>query len=469
MTNELQHSNPSISDSRFFSRTVTAALAAGILLCFAAISAQSQQTEATKPPTFSVLYAFKGGADGVGPGIGIAPSNLALDARGNVYGTTAYGGDLTSLDCTYGGCGVVFKVDRGGNESVLHTFTYVPDGANPVAGVIRDEEGNLYGTTYEGGIAGTVCSSCGTIFKLDRAGHETLLYNFSGTPDGFTPAGGVVRDSEGNFYGTTQFGGVSATGSICASTSAGCGTVFKLDRTGKETVLHSFSDAPDGSQPLGGLVRDEEGNLYGTTPYGGTSFTNGVVFKLDRTGKETILYTFTGLADGGQPTGGLTRDPDGTLYGTTSIGGLYENGVVFKLSPQGKFSVLYTFTGGADGGNPYGTLVRDGSDLYGTTYNGGIYTTDDDSFNGVVFKLDATGKETVVYSFEGLTDGSNPNGNLTLDAEGNLYGTTQFGGDLANQAAPCYGFGCGVVFKIGLHEKCDERANKGESLQSRSQ
>ena len=467
MTNELQHSNLSTSVSRFFSRILMAALAAGVLLFSAAISAQSQQTEATKPPTFSVLYAFKGGADGVGPGIGIAASNLALDGDGNVYGTTFDGGELSSSYCSFGGCGVVFKVDRAGNESVLHTFTGPPDGAGPLAGVIRDEEGNLYGAAYDGGLEGSVCNGCGTIFKIDRAGNETSLYNFSGTPDGISPAGVVIRDSEGNFYGTTQFGGASAPGSVCSSTSFACGTVFRLDRTGKETVLHSFSDGADGSGPQAGLVRDEEGNLYGTTPYGGTSG-NGVVFKLDPAGKETILYTFTGLTDGGAPFGGLTRDSDGTLYGMTSEGGLDGNGVIFKLNPHGKFSVLYSFTGGADGGVPYGTLVRDGSDLYGTTYFGGIYTAFQGDFNGVVFKLDATSKETVVYSFGGLADGANPNGNLTVDAEGNLYGTTQFGGDLANQASPCYGFGCGVVFKIALHDKCDESANKSEILQSRS-
>jgi uncharacterized repeat protein (TIGR03803 family) len=211
---------------------------------------------------------------------------------------------------------VVFKLDSTGHETVLHSFKG-PGGANPHGGLRRDSEGNLYGATESGG-----ASNYGVVFKLDSSGHETLLYSFAGPPaDGGSSGAGLVRDSAGNLYGTTGFGGAVRRD----------GVVFKVDSTGHETVLHSFA-GPDGANPQAGLVRDSAGNLYGVTPNGGAS-NRGVVFKLDSTGNESVLHSFAGPADGAYPEGDLIRDLTGNLYGTTPLGGASNLGVVFKVAP----------------------------------------------------------------------------------------------------------------------------------------
>jgi|SRR5450755_1662252 uncharacterized repeat protein (TIGR03803 family) len=187
--------------------------------------------------------------------------------------------------------------------SVLYSFTGSPDGAFPTGGV-PDANGDLYGTTYYGGASGY-----GTVFKVGPTGKETVLHSFTGGGDGAYPFAGLVRDAQSNLYGTTYYGG-----------SCNCGTVFKLDATGKETVLYRFTGSPDGSYSESGLLLDAPGNLYGTTPDGGASG-YGTVFKVDPTGKETVVYSFTGGGDGGNPTAALARDPQGNLYGTTRNGG----------------------------------------------------------------------------------------------------------------------------------------------------
>jgi uncharacterized repeat protein (TIGR03803 family) len=307
-------------------------------------------------------------------------------------------------------------------HNVLHSFTGVADGATPYAGLVRDASGNLYGTTTAGG-----ASNRGTVFKLYTTGKETLLHSFTGGADGATPYAPLVLDPSGNLYGTATAGGASNSG-----------TVFKVDTTGAETVLYTFTGGADGKTPDAPLVLDPSGNLYGTTSAGGAT-NSGIVFKLDTTGAETVLYTFSGGADGKTPTGGLVRDAAGNLYGTTNDGGRPRAcflgyvgcGVVFKLDTTGTETVLYTFTGGTDGGNPYyAGLVRDASgNLYGTTSAGGA------SDSGTVFKLDTTGTETVLYSFG--NGGVEPFAGLVRDAAGNLYGTTTNGGS-----------GFGTVFKL---------------------
>jgi uncharacterized repeat protein (TIGR03803 family) len=414
-------------------RAVIGALAAGTVLLSVAMAARAQQG-----PSYSVLYTFTGGTDGANP---YRQGHPLLDKEGNLYGTTSAGGDLSA--CFGSGCGVVFKVDPAGNETVLYTFTGGADGGQSFAGLIRDEEGNLYGTTVGGGAAGVV-------FRLDPTGKETVLWGFSGGADGNTPYAGVVRDKEGNLYGTTIGGGAS-----------GAGVVFTLDPTDKETVLHSFTGGADGSAPTAGLVRDKEGNLYGTASAGGdlscsSGFGSGcgVVFKLDPAGKETVLYTFTAGPDGESPSADLVRDKEGNLYGTAAVGGnCFFCGTVFKLDPTGKFTLLHSFTGGADGLSPVAPLIRDKKgNLYGTTFFGGDLSCG----CGVVFKLDPTGNETVLYTFTGAADGGNPWG-LAQDKEGNLYGTTYIGGDLSG----CGGLGCGVVFKLTLCDSGDRRNNEG--------
>ncbi len=427
------------------------------------VSVPAQETDAAQP-AYRVLYTFTGGADGALPGF-LGGNALTLDRRGNLYGTADAGGDPS---CAVGffapGCGVVFQVDRHGKETTLHTFTG-PDGADPDTGMVRDWEGNLYGSTAFGGSLGF-----GAVFKIDRNGNETVLYSFTGGADGNSPQGGVIGDEEGNLYGATTEGGDVTGGVSSPCDSYGCGVVFKVDRWGNETVLYTFAGV-DGKDPYGGLLRDERGNLYGTTIKGGT-FGDGVVFKLDRWGNETVLYSFSGGADGANPFTGVIRDERGNLYGTTEDGGNFPgfagSGVVFKLDRAGNETVLYTFTGGTDGGVPYGRLLRREGNLYGTTLFGGDLNGLPQNCAGfgcgVVFKLDRAGKETVLYSFTGYADGANPYNGLVGDEEGNLYGTTGYGGDLASTLPACAGIGCGVVFQLKLHgERWDDSAEESSN------
>jgi len=360
-------------------------------------------TPSAQAQTFKVLYAFSGGSDG-----GWSYGDLVPDRKGNLYGTTGYGGSTACPE----GCGVVFKVDKSGKETVLYSFTGPPgDGANPLGG-LGYTGGNLYGTTAFGGTGGCQNggnpSGCGTVFKVDKTGKETVLYNFTGT-DGRVPLTGTVEDAQGSLYGITYAGGAS-----------NLGTVFKLDKSGKETVLHSFTGTGgDGAYPYAGLLRDPKTNLlYGTTEYGG-SHGFGTVFMMDTSGKETVLYSFTGGSDGEYPEAGLVPPAD-NLSGTTAGGGAYSFGTIFQLSKTGQYTVLHSFTGtGGDGSNPTGGLVRDHKgNLYGTTLNGGAYGS------GTAFELDSAGRYTILRSFDPSIDGQNPYAVMIQDTKGNLYGTT---------------------------------------------
>ncbi len=359
----------------------------------------------------TVLYSFTGAADGGNPYAG-----LIRDAAGNLFGTTLYGGNLSSCPNYDPGCGVIFKIEPSGHETVLYAFTGGSDGAGPYAGLVRDSAGNLYGTTYGGGASGK-----GVVFKLDTAGNLTVLHYFTGGVDGGYPYGGVVLDS-GYLYGTTVFGG-----------AANDGVVYKLDNAGHETVLYTFTRGADGGWPYAGVTLDPAGNIYGTTELGGAADA-GVVFKLDNTGHETVLHSFTGGAGGSEPVAGVILDPAGNIYGTTWYGGSasgYGYGVIFKLDPTGQESVLYTFQRGADGAAPRAGVIRDSAgNLYGTTTTGGGYTSCPDGYGhysagcGVVFKLDPTGQETVLYNLYSRADGILPMGSLFRDSAGNFYGTT---------------------------------------------
>ena len=357
----------------------------------------------------TVLHSFTGGADGGYPYAGVIG-----DSAGNLYGTTMQGGTANAADPD--GYGVVYKLDATGHETVLYSFTGGADGSGPVAGVIRDSAGNLYGTAYGGGTA-----NAGVVFKLDTTGHETVLYSFKGGADGASPWAGVIRDSAGNLYGTTVYGG-----------TANEGVVYKLDTTGQETVLYTFTGGADGGCPNAGVIRDSAGNLYGAAAGGGASG-RGVAFTVSPTGQETVLYNFTSGADGGYPNAGVIRDSAGNLYGTTVGGGTAGAGVVYKLDTAGHETVLYSFTGWADGGGPYAGVIGDSAgNLYGTTIYRGTAN------KGVVYKVDSAGHETVLYSFPAGADGENSNAGVIGDTAGNLYGTTQNGG-AANR---------GVVYKL---------------------
>ena len=360
---------------------------------------------------YTVPYEFMGGADGCAPYAG-----LVLDSAGNLYGTTAYGG---SAD-TFSGFGVVFKIDTAGHETALYSFTGGTDGANPFAGLFRDSAGNLYGTTSRGG-----AGLSGVVFKLDTTGHYSVLHSFGAAPDGGFPEAGVAGDGVGNIYGTTSLGG-----------AAGFGTVYKVDATGRETVLYSFkSGIADGAYPYSGVILDASGNLYGTTYQGGAGNV-GIVFKVSQAGHETVLCSLPGAPSGSSPAAGVTRDPAGNFYGTTLSGGAGNAGLAYKLDPTGHETVLYNFMGGADGGLPSSGLIRDSAgNLYGTTRSGGAISSDN-PYCGVLYKLDPSGHETVLHTFTCGADGSFPEGPLTRDAEGNIYGATYEGG--SGQAGVVY-------------------------------
>ena len=392
-------------------------------------------TPSVQAQTETILYNFPSGTQ--------PRSTLAMDQQGNLYGTT------------YGpAAGTVFKLDSMGNENTLYTFTAAPDGAGPYAGVVMDSKGNLYGTTIGGGSSTNCQGGCGAVFKLDSMGNETILHSFTGAPgDGANPYAGLVMDAAGNLYGTTVYGGAST------NCQGGCGTVFKLDSSGNETILHSFAGMPmDGAAPYGTLVMDASGNLYGTTIFGGaeidclipnttTAAGCGTVFKVDSSSNETVLHSFMPVsADGANPRGGVIIDASGNLYGTTISSGPVGSGspyglsTVFKLNPSSVETILYRFGNSPnDGSQPYDSLVMDASgNLYGTTAYGGLPIGV--GAYGTVFKVSPSGNETVEYRFAGGPgDGEQPYGGLVMDAAGNLYGTTFFGGASING---------GIVFKF---------------------
>ena len=333
---------------------------------------------------------------------GLPTAALIEDKAGNHYGTTSSGGS---------GFGVVFKLNSAHHESVLHAFTG-PDGRFPRGTLVSDRFGNLYGTTSFGG-----ASDLGTVFKIDLNGRETVLHSFTGSPDGRNPYAGLVMDKAGNLYGTTEFGGTSD-----------LGTIFQIDTIGRQRVLHSFTgESTDGSDPKATLIVDSAGNLYGTT-FSGGSGGRGTVFRFDNgQDSEDVLYNFSGGTDGGNPLGGLTLANDGTLYGTASRFGCchrQNNGVVFSLTGTNQ-RVLYTFSGGVDGGTPNGDLVLSNNVLYGTTQTGGPL------HHGTVFSLNlADGVETVLHGFTGKADGGSPQAGLSMNAAGVLYGTANTGGSV---------------------------------------
>jgi uncharacterized repeat protein (TIGR03803 family) len=260
--------------------------------------------------------------------------------------------------------------------------------------------------------------------------------------DGYYPLGALVLDSAGNLYGTTEFGDLPE-----CKDYRGCGTVFRIDTSGTETVLLGF-DGMSGKLPTSGLILSVSGNFYGTTAAGGDGG-HGTVFKLDMTGKETVLYKFAAGLDGRSPQASVIPDAAGNLYGTTFGGGGRTChagcGTIFKLDKNGSERVLYRFTGGTDGAEPYAGLLRDSAgNLYGTAIFGGDLPCKFGFGCGTVFKLDTTGTFTALHTFTGGADGSVPFSSLIKDAAGNLYGTAEFGGDLSCQAA----VGCGTVFKI---------------------
>jgi len=399
---------------------------------------------------------------------------------------------------------------RAQTFKVLHTF-HSKDGANPTGQFIWDGKGKLIGMTTNGGTGScTLGPGCGTVFEMNISGKLLWSFSIKSYGDGFEPVGGVTRDAAGNLYATTTYGGIIP---CYQGDFLGCGTVFKLDAAREQTVLHRFKGPynghHDGWIPELLLTRSAAGSLYGTTEWGGAgSATGGTVFKVTKSGKYKIVYSFPGPSVQSIPWPGLLLRPDKSLYGGTAIGGAYQVGVAFSMTTRGTETVLYNFSGGAgpggavtiltadNAGNLYGTagggssncgyggcgtlfeLLPDGDNwtektlyvfcpvagckdgeypgrgplvmdaagsIYGVTDIGGDYSNCNGDACGVVFKLDPAGNETVLYSFTGGSDGAFPLG-VIMDAKGSLYGAAGQGGDLSCPGSN--GHGCGVIFEI---------------------
>lgn len=354
---------------------------------------------ATEASDYRVIYSFTYGADG-----GLPTAGMIADSSGNLYGTTSNGG----TGCR-GYCGAVFELGADGTLTVLHDFTG-DDGANPEAPLIIDRNGNLFGTTFDGGNGGRY--GPGTVFKLSPNGTETVLHKFAGN-DGANPAAGLLLDEQGNLYGTAQGGG-----------EYGSGVVFEVTSAGAYNVVYSFK-APslmaDGAMPVAGLVQDNSGNFYGTTLYGGR-WNGGTVFKLASSGAETVIHSFGGDGDGYFPLSSLLFDHSGNIYGTTCSGGIGA-GTVFELAPGGTETILYSFGGRTDGICPSANLIWDKEgNLYGTTAEGGQGEV------GTVFQLTPSGTLNVLHTFQvSRDDGAQSFGGLVKLGR-HLYGTTYVGG-----------------------------------------
>lgn len=295
----------------------------------------------------------------------------------------------------------------GGHIVILHTFTGGDDGGGLTSTLILDSQHNLYGTTAGGGKGGV-----GVVFELSAVGAEKVLYSFHGA-DGSHPHAGVLRDDAGKLFGTTVDGG-----------AFGGGVAYEVSPQGVERVLHSFGHGTDGINPYGALVRDAAGNLYGTTAAGGT-FGGGIVFELRRNGREIILHSFGAVSDGASPFGGLLLDSSGNLFGVTMNGGSGGSGVLFKIAASGAYQTLTNFHNAVGGGFPAAGIIRGpAGNFFGTLAYGGKRG------GGVVFEVDSNGNETVLHNFGTGSGGYEPDGDLTGDPLGNLYGTTAVNGEI---------------------------------------
>ncbi len=330
--------------------------------------------------------------------------------------------------------------------TTLHAFAgYPTDGASPYAGLVQATDGNFYGTTYAGGTSGNCQGGCGTVFRITAAGTLTTLHSFDWY-DGASPTGALVQGNDGNFYGTTYGGGADPH----------YGTVFKITPAGALTTLYSFcaqANCADGAMPYAGLVRATDGNFYGTT-FGRGVNGYGTVFKITPAGALTSLYSFCSqmnCADGQYPQAGLVQATDGNFYGTTPEGGggvYHQGGTVFKITSSGTLTTLYNFCSQpacSDGADSLAALLQgtDGN-FYGTTIGGGAYCTPN-SGCGTVFKITPSGMLTTMHSFDDTDDGKAPFAGLVHATDGNFYGTTAFG---ANPACTAGLHGCGTVFRL---------------------
>jgi uncharacterized repeat protein (TIGR03803 family) len=389
-------------------------------LNFAACLVLALTTAAAPAQTYTTLVDFYGG-NGQSP----RTAPLVQGTDGNFYGTTSSGGDYTGCNDDGFGCGSVFKTTAQGALTTLYSFcaqANCTDGIAPEAGLVLATDGNFYGTTSSGGSGGTACAEeggCGTVFRISHDGKFTMLHSFDGS-DGATP-NQLIQASDGNLYGTTVYGGAG-------------GSIFRMTLAGVMTTIYTFCAQPncsDGEFPQAGLIQATDGNLYGTTTDGGGTgcvFDSGcgTVFKITLAGALTTLHVFD-YTDG-FVANGLTQALDGNFYGTTNGGGTgceEDNGcgTAFRMTPDGTLTTLIKFNGG-DGVGPLGDLLQatDGS-LYGTTYDGGMGCLDG---CGTAFRISSAGKFASYDFVEAF--GAFPSGKLLQATNGGFYGMTAGGG-----------------------------------------
>jgi len=392
----------------------------GILLVLVLVLLAGQAFNANAQ-TETNLYSFVGS-----PTDGYYPRAVLMQGSdGNFYGTASYGGTYNS--------GTVFRISPSGSYTNLYSFGgSANNGEGPLAGLTQGNDGSFYGTTFNGG-----AHNSGTVFRISPGGSYSNLYSFGSSPgDGFKPGAGLMQGSDGNFYGTTEYGGTSTLN----------GTVFRISPSGSYTNLHRFIGPPsDGLVPEAVLVQGGDGNFYGTTFEGGTS-NNGTVFRISPSGSETNLYSLgSSPNDGKFPGAGVVLGSDGNFYGTTEGGGTHKDGTVFRVGPSGNYTNLYSFgSSPTDGILPNAGLVQ-GSDgnFYGTTFYGGT-SSNCSSGCGTVFRISPSGTYTSLYSFgRSAGDGATPYAGLVQGSDGNFYGTANFGGTSTNCS-----MGCGTVFKL---------------------
>ena len=392
--------------------------------------ASSQPASQSPHRGYKQIYAFRGGF------LGSVPFGGVTVVNGRIFGTTIFGGFASACPP---GCGTVFA-----GTKPIYSFKGPSrkDGEKPNGDLLL--VGNtLYGTTMGGGNDSGVCSDdgytngCGTVFAIDFKGRERVVYRFNGGSDGADPKSGLIA-IDGTLYGTTYAGGINCQYS---SSPSGCGVVFSIDSSGKESVLHRFAGPPDAANPNAALLA-VGGTLYGTSEFGGKcQFSNGcgTVFKINVSGGESVVYSFKGKKDGSHPKSPLSY-ANASLYGITIEGGCTSacysgagGGTLFSMSLDGNEKIIHRFAGNGDGSFPSGRLVFQGGELYGTTFSGGTHE------EGTIFSASSAGIK-ILHSFGGSPDGSIPWGLTPRGSQGQLYGTTQAGGTSG------YG-GAGTIFR----------------------
>lgn len=367
--------------------------------------------------TFRTLVAFQG-ANGANPGF----TPLVQGEDGSLSDVTRAGGT--------GDDGTLFKMTARGKLRTIYSFICCSEGMSPTGGLLLDTDGIYFGTTQSGGNNDTcqIHGGCGTVFSIRKDGALTTLHTFNGAGDGALPVGVLLQAVDGNIYGTTPNGG-----DLTCNPPYGCGTVFKMTPSGEFTAIHIFR-GPDGESPYGGLIQASDGNFYGTTNGGGPE-RYGTVFRINTAGTLTTVYGFTGGSDGGQPYAALLQASDGNLYGTTRNNAA----TIFQLTLSGELTTLHTFFY-PSGDTPDSALIQatDGN-LYGTAYSGGTENY------GVIYSVSLSGTFTILHNFLN-TDGANPTAGLYQATNGRFYGITTQGGSFQCGLS----LGCGTMFSLDM-------------------